>query len=73
MVNKKRPKHNFFVSDVTRVLVALWVKEDLVAASHHLHSSHLRSAFPLDLSPEALLTEYARSYRLCNSFKSSWH
>ena len=27
MVNKKRPKHNFSVSDLTRALVPLWVKE----------------------------------------------
>jgi hypothetical protein len=30
VVNKKRPKHNFSVSDLTRVLVTLWVKDDLI-------------------------------------------
>ena len=30
MVNIKRPKHNFSVADLKRVLVTLWTKDDLI-------------------------------------------
>jgi hypothetical protein len=30
VLNIKRPKHNFFVADLTRVLVTLWTKDDLI-------------------------------------------
>jgi hypothetical protein len=33
MVNIKRPKHNFSVVDLTRVLVTLWTKDDLIFIS----------------------------------------
>lgn len=30
MLNIMRPKHNFFVADLTRVLVTLWTNDDLI-------------------------------------------
>ena len=54
MVNKKRPKHNFSVSDVTRVLVTLWIKDDFFflspsgtgCSSHHPGRAAFKSAHP---------------------------
>jgi len=43
VVNKHRPKHNFTVRDLTRVLLALWTQDDLIfipgaiSSPDHLH------------------------------------
>jgi Protein of unknown function (DUF3435) len=33
VVNKRLPKHNFISSDLTRILLTLWTKDDLVFIS----------------------------------------
>jgi hypothetical protein len=30
VVNKHRPKHNYTIKDLTRVLLALWTRDDLI-------------------------------------------